>query len=610
MKTQNAKTQLAMSVLVALAALNCAARTTVKHDISITSDPPGAEVYIDELAVGQTPYATNKLKYDKELHVRVVLDNFVSDPLLFSSKEVDTYTKDRKVPWTITFKLDRIHLDVPITVNAGVDGAMVYTNEQKAGSAPWTGRLEFNRARGGSFGTYTIGVYKSNYKAWASEPITESQAEDKGAKGIELTATLDEIRRDIPFEFRANMPDAMVYVNDVPSGSPPLHTNLTFMRGDATQDWSVNRVRISKEGCEYSPLGKEPAPDFVTNLTVNSGPLVDAQDFVAVKFVLAPLRKFELAGDKIKVNPTNSLAEVTQTDLSGLTAVPFGRMKPEDGYVLSRISAWPGQPDKIVYAKLTRDERGGVGVGREHITGSHICINDDGAQSVVPGGDYYDIDPFVTDKFIYFSSDHDGSRAIWRMGIDGRLPQRITVTPNTVDTEPAVSMVAGKLAYTSRPVGAPAGEPSQINTADLNGTLPGPIQQGSSPTWSPDGQTIAYITPTHKLHLMDARGGADRVLDERDANDEYPVYTHSGNSIVFASDFGRDNRNRRNWDIWIVRADDSKAPTQVTQNGSLDSCPAISSDGRYLYFFSNRGAQKTGQESLQIFRLVLPDPNE
>jgi Tol biopolymer transport system component len=66
------------------------------------------------------------------------------------------------------------------------------------------------------------------------------------------------------------------------------------------------------------------------------------------------------------------------------------------------------------------------------------------------------------------------------------------------------------------------------------------------------------------------------------------------------------DRKEHNWDVWIMGAEGGKQPRPLTQNGSFDASPAISSDGLKLYFFSNRGAQKAGQESLQIFRLDVP----
>ncbi|HWF17889.1 MAG TPA: hypothetical protein VG754_01395, partial [Verrucomicrobiae bacterium] len=90
-----------------------------------------------------------------------------------------------------------------------------------------------------------------------------------------------------------------------------------------------------------------------------------------------------------------------------------------------------------------------------------------------------------------------------------------------------------------------------------------------------------------------------------DSIEANPVWTPTGKHIVFASDRAQNDLKQKNYDIWISDADGSKQ-TQLTSNGSFDASPAISSDGKYLYFFSNRGAQRTGQESLQIFRLELP----
>jgi Tol biopolymer transport system component len=84
------------------------------------------------------------------------------------------------------------------------------------------------------------------------------------------------------------------------------------------------------------------------------------------------------------------------------------------------------------------------------------------------------------------------------------------------------------------------------------------------------------------------------------------VWTPHGAHIIFASDRYLDDRKRHNWDIYIMDPK-GKSVRQLTFSGSFDSCPAISSDDTRLYFFSNRGAQKQGEESLQIFALPFQE---
>ncbi len=66
-----------------------------------------------------------------------------------------------------------------------------------------------------------------------------------------------------------------------------------------------------------------------------------------------------------------------------------------------------------------------------------------------------------------------------------------------------------------------------------------------------------------------------------------PYWSPDGSYIVFASNRGQAG-GQRNYDIWIMNADGSN-PKQLTTNGSVDDRPIISSNGRTIFFRSNRG---------------------
>jgi Tol biopolymer transport system component len=51
---------------------------------------------------------------------------------------------------------------------------------------------------------------------------------------------------------------------------------------------------------------------------------------------------------------------------------------------------------------------------------------------------------------------------------------------------------------------------------------------------------------------------------------------------------------------------DGTGLTQLTVNGSQDTRPVVSPDGRFVYFYSNRGARKPGEPATQIYRITLP----
>jgi len=91
-------------------------------------------------------------------------------------------------------------------------------------------------------------------------------------------------------------------------------------------------------------------------------------------------------------------------------------------------------------------------------------------------------------------------------------------------------------------------------------------------------------------------------------HDAYPVWTPTGHHIIFASDRSINSRLEHNWGLWEMAADTGFDLHQLTRNGSWDSSPAVSSDGTYIYFLSNRGSKKGGPEFLRIYRIPLtPD---
>ncbi len=107
----------------------------------------------------------------------------------------------------------------------------------------------------------------------------------------------------------------------------------------------------------------------------------------------------------------------------------------------------------------------------------------------------------------------------------------------------------------------------------------------SAPAWSPDGSALAVTLSrdgNSQIYLMDPRGGNLRRVTQSSAIDTEPVFAPDGKSIYFVSDRGCSPQIYR-----VPVAGGS--PERVTFTGSYNISPAISPDGKTLAYI-NRNA--------------------
>ena len=117
-----------------------------------------------------------------------------------------------------------------------------------------------------------------------------------------------------------------------------------------------------------------------------------------------------------------------------------------------------------------------------------------------------------------------------------------------------------------------------------------------SPSWSPDGKRIAFVSNrdghvnirgrlTYEIYVMDANGENQQNLTNDPSNDRSPSWSADGRRIVFQSD--RDNDRDHNIEIYVMDADGSN-PQRLTNNPTEDEDPAWSPDGRRIVFSARR----------------------
>jgi tricorn protease len=101
--------------------------------------------------------------------------------------------------------------------------------------------------------------------------------------------------------------------------------------------------------------------------------------------------------------------------------------------------------------------------------------------------------------------------------------------------------------------------------------------------WSPDSKYLLYSDRTLKLKLVDVETGKETVITNA-AQDEIRTYSFSPDSKWITYEKEADNGQVA---VWVYNISE-KQNIQLTDNTFNDFSPVFSTDGKYIYFLSNR----------------------
>lgn len=256
---------------------------------------------------------------------------------------------------------------------------------------------------------------------------------------------------------------------------------------------------------------------------------------------------------------------------------PFHRHALVSGLVLlvllssSSVSAWPGGDGKLALETrgLGSGGRGiwmtnpnGVGLERLVTRGSAPAWSANGAK-------------------VAFSDDRSGSADIYWIRARGGAPTRVT-KGEADDLGPAWSPNGDSIVFTRA---SSSGTSLRVwSTGTGVEALPN-TSGGRDAAWSPDGQTIAFSAPdggSRKIRLVDVGTGNVTTLTVGLFDDSNPTWSPNGERLAFERRLSESNS-----DIFVIDADGTDLE-QLTTAMLPDRTPAWAPSGDEIAYFSAR----------------------
>jgi Tol biopolymer transport system component len=229
----------------------------------------------------------------------------------------------------------------------------------------------------------------------------------------------------------------------------------------------------------------------------------------------------------------------------------------------------------------------------------HVLSLSDGRDQIVTSFPGPRFDPDGHGRLLVFRDSPAGVNVnddIAMIRTDGTGFRNLTRSPDVNEWGPAWSPDGRQIAYSSDENGVP-----QIFVMDADGSNARRLSDiwGEYPAWSPDGSRIAFASsmggstpfgdPDYDVFVMDV-GGSDEtnLTTSPDSNEGYPTWSPDGEWIAFESTRGtpadfepppHDLERESDEDVWVMRSDGSEARNLTSDLVRQNKFPDWSSRG-------------------------------
>lgn len=129
-----------------------------------------------------------------------------------------------------------------------------------------------------------------------------------------------------------------------------------------------------------------------------------------------------------------------------------------------------------------------------------------------------------------------------------------------------------------------------LRVADVDGenalTMVSSKEPIISPTWSPDGSKIAYVSFEKKkpIIFIQTLSGQRTVLASFKGNNSAPAWSPDGNKLAIVLTYGANSQ------LYTINADGTNLQP-LTKSSAIDTEPTWSPDANWIYFSSDRGGR-------------------